>query len=532
MVKEVLLYLLFIAVSSGVRAEVSFDKAKTDSFINAALACRKGKNPGLAASAVKDNRVVFADGYGVADLNDGRKVTNRTLFGIASMSKAFASALMIKLLHERNMSIYTKPGSIMPEGFAYNTSEFTTYATVRDLMTHCLGVPSNQMMRLDDTLTRKDAARRIRYFAPVYKFRMHYLYSNLHYGIVSYLSELLGGQPWERLIQQHIYDPLGMHDSDFLATADRKSKDVSQGYADDEFTGDLVPVPEEVNRQWGTYAGSTGLMSSSADITKWMLMQLGGGRSEVGVQVLAADDLSLTHSPQTAIRSSTVEKKFHQPLAPFTVSESNYAFGWKTGFYKGYKMLRHTGTTFGYSSLITLLPDVNVGVFTTMTGEDESYITRTLLHSHILDSLLGEEPSINETTVCTFPEPWYAASHSLRHPIDQSLPPSRPLDAYTGIYHHIAYGNLTVTVNTTVNQLQMVYGIGRWILYPRNTHDSFTGEAFGLMYRLVDLISGVRFHVHTHSPTTLTVPDFESREPPVFMRTGDVPPKAGVSIVG
>ncbi|WAR00867.1 GIGA6-like protein [Mya arenaria] len=443
-----------------------------------ALACRKGKNPGLAASAVKDNRVVFADGYGVADLNDGRKVTNRTLFGIASMSKAFASALMIKLLHERNMSIYTKPGSIMPEGFAYNTSEFTTYATVRDLMTHCLGVPSNQMMRLDDTLTRKDAARRIRYFAPVYKFRMHYLYSNLHYGIVSYLSELLGGQPWERLIQQHIYDPLGLR-----------------------------------GRRWGTYAGSTGLMSSSADITKWMLMQLGGGRSEVGVQVLAADDLSLTHSPQTAIRSSTVEKKFHQPLAPFTVSESNYAFGWKTGFYKGYKMLRHTGTTFGYSSLITLLPDVNVGV-------------------HILDSLLGEEPSINETTVCTFPEPWYAASHSLRHPIDQSLPPSRPLDAYTGIYHHIAYGNLTVTVNTTVNQLQMVYGIGRWILYPRNTHDSFTGEAFGLMYRLVDLISGVRFHVHTHSPTTLTVPDFESREPPVFMRTGDVPPKAGVSIVG
>ena len=43
-------------------------------------------------------------------------------------------------------------------------------------------------------------------------------------------------------------------------------------------------------------------------------------------------------------------------------------------------MLRHTGTTFGYSSLITLLPDVNIGVFTTMTGEDESYVTRTLLH--------------------------------------------------------------------------------------------------------------------------------------------------------
>ena len=52
-------------------------------------------------------------------------------------------------------------------------------------------------------------ARRIRYFKPVYKFRMHYLYSNLHYGIVSYLSELLGGREWEDLIQQHLYTPLG-----------------------------------------------------------------------------------------------------------------------------------------------------------------------------------------------------------------------------------------------------------------------------------------------------------------------------------
>lgn len=66
-----------------------------------ALECRQNKNPGLAASAVKDGQVVFADGYGVADLSTGRKVTNRTLFGIASMSKAFASALMIKLLHDR-----------------------------------------------------------------------------------------------------------------------------------------------------------------------------------------------------------------------------------------------------------------------------------------------------------------------------------------------------------------------------------------------------------------------------------------------
>ena len=94
------------------------------------------------------------------------------------------------------------------------------------------------------------------------------------------------------------------------------------------------------SRQWGTYAGSTGLMSTSADIAKWMLMQLGGGRNQAGQQVLTKYDLDLTHSGQTTIRASTVEKMFHKPQAPFTVTETNYAYGWKSGFYKGRRCLR------------------------------------------------------------------------------------------------------------------------------------------------------------------------------------------------
>lgn len=88
-------------------------------------------------------------------------------------------------------------------------------------------------------------------------------------------------------------------------------------------------------RHWGIYGGSTGLLSSSTDIAKWMLMQLNDGKNENGDVVIKSADLAQTHSPQTAIRSSTVEKNFHKPKAPFTVTETSYAFGWKNGFYKG-----------------------------------------------------------------------------------------------------------------------------------------------------------------------------------------------------
>ncbi|KAH3838088.1 hypothetical protein DPMN_111494 [Dreissena polymorpha] len=148
-----------------------FDRTKVDGFINGFIGCRTNKNPGLAASAVKDGHVVFADGYNVSDTMTRRPVTNQTLFGIASMSKAFAAALMVKQLRDRKLSLHTKLSDLLPEGFQFSAREFTQYATIRDLMTHCLGVPPNQMIRLDKTLTRKKAARRIRYFRPVHKFR-------------------------------------------------------------------------------------------------------------------------------------------------------------------------------------------------------------------------------------------------------------------------------------------------------------------------------------------------------------------------
>ena len=64
-------------------------------------------------------------------------------------------------------------------------------------------------------------------------------------------------------------------------------------------------------------------------------MQLNNGKDQNGNVVIGESDLSNIHSAQTPIQASTVEKYFHRPLAPFTVTEVTYAMGWKNGFYKG-----------------------------------------------------------------------------------------------------------------------------------------------------------------------------------------------------
>ncbi|XP_052281063.1 gigasin-6-like [Dreissena polymorpha] len=155
---------------------------------------------------------------------------------------------MVKQLRDRKLSLHTKPSDLLPEGFQFSAREFTQYAIIHDLMTHYLGVPPNQMMRLDKTLTRKKAARRIRYFRPVHKFRLKYLYSNMHYGIVSYLSEVLGGKSWENLIRENFFVPLGMIHSDFLSYVNQTAYDVAHGYVEDALNGELIQVSEELNK--------------------------------------------------------------------------------------------------------------------------------------------------------------------------------------------------------------------------------------------------------------------------------------------
>ena len=74
----------------------------------------------------------------------------------------------------------------------------------------------------------------------------------------------------------------------------------------------------------------------------------------------------------------------------------------------GYNSVLHRGYLFGYNSQLSLLPDVDVGVFLALNGNDYTSLGRLLIHAFLMDLALDEEPWLNTTTICTFPEPWLA----------------------------------------------------------------------------------------------------------------------------
>jgi len=95
--------------------------------------------PGIAIAIVKDDKVVFAKGYGVRELGKTERVDENTLFAIASNSKAFTTASLAILVDEKKLSWDDKVVKYLPEFQLYDPY-VTSEVTIRDLVSHRSGL--------------------------------------------------------------------------------------------------------------------------------------------------------------------------------------------------------------------------------------------------------------------------------------------------------------------------------------------------------------------------------------------------------
>ncbi|XP_062610694.1 uncharacterized protein LOC134272486 [Saccostrea cucullata] len=526
-----LLQLTLLVMDYNLIMSVSKFEGVVDPVIQQALACHP-RIPGLSVAVVKDNKVLISKGYGLADLQTRTPVTEFTLFRLASITKAVSATLLAKQLHENpNYNLYTHLTSFYDSSFKFSTTIRTENANIRDILSHALAIPKHNFLRLNPRLNRTNFPSVMKNLKSVYPFRETYTYTNIAFGLSTTISEKIGGKSWEDLVREELFSPLGMHSSTFFSET-RGTNHVAKGYIDDVIKSTSVPVPSVLFSSWEKLCSSICLMSNAHDMAKWMKFHLSGGLNESGSRVMAQDTLKSTYKARNSISSSGISEYFSKPKVPHTTSEDNYALGWRNGHYREYKILRHTGTILGFSSLITLIPEMNIGIFTTMNGQDSDYIFRTLLHNYLADIALGEDAWLNSSTICSFPNPWYSMPSEASHTINKSQKLSRSPSAYVGHYHNNAYGDLYIFSNTSTGIIVLKYGIATWNLYPKHSRDQFAGEGYGILEDISPYNLGtIKFHHDTHSSNAITsveVTSFEPKDPPIFSKLSNA---VGSSII-
>ena len=125
-----------------------------DDFVRTVM--QDWKVPGLALTVIKDNEVIYAQGFGQRDKTHDLSVTTQTLFPIASCTKAFTTAAMSILADQGKLDWDTPVRAYIPSFKLYDPFA-TERVTPRDLVSHRTGLPRHDLVWYNNTTaTRRD----------------------------------------------------------------------------------------------------------------------------------------------------------------------------------------------------------------------------------------------------------------------------------------------------------------------------------------------------------------------------------------
>lgn len=430
-------FLLFLLPASAPPTAQS----DTDAFVQRAM--KTFDVPGLSLAIVKDGAVVTAKGYGVKTLGETAPVDARTLFGIASNTKAFTATALGILVDEGKVR-WDAPVIDYVPWFQLSDPYVTREMTVRDLLVHRsgLGLGAGDLLWWPaSTYDRKEVARRLRYVPLSTSFRSAYAYDNVLYLVAGEVIEAVSGRTWEDFVKTRILDRVGMTSSNVRHSDAARGGNVATPHAMvDGHVRPIAPFDSDNTNPAG------GINSNAEDMAKWLLVQLGDGKLADGTALL---------KPATARQLTTIVTPVPIGNYPPEVSElqpnfNGYGLGFTLRDYRGHKLVTHTGGLPGYVSKVAMIPDAHLGV-AVLTNQESEYAFEAIAE-HVLDGYLGAP---QKDWIAAFQAvdtraraSVAAAAQRSSAARDATSKPSLPLEKYAGRYQDAWYGDMTIARGT------------------------------------------------------------------------------------
>jgi CubicO group peptidase (beta-lactamase class C family) len=293
--------------------------------------------PGGAVVVVRDGRPILAKGYGYADLASRRPVdVETTLFRAASASKIVPWMLAMQLVEEGRLDLDRDVNDYLdfriPEAFGRPV-------TMRHLMTHTAGFPERFHGVFDQDVSQP-LGRRLRDNIPERNYApgTTIAYSNYGAALAGYIVERLRRQPWERVVEERFFKPVGMRNSTVLQPV---PESIRKRLASTYSYGSNEPGPF----RFTPLAPMGALTPTAADMGRLLAMLVRGGQGENGRVV----------APATLRRMFRVQKAFGPGL------EDGFGLGFLVGDYHGVHYGGHAGNMTTLATDLEVLPDHGLG---------------------------------------------------------------------------------------------------------------------------------------------------------------------------
>lgn len=319
----------FMAGLTAAQTPPSDDEAakKVDAFLSQ---WDKNDMPGGAVGVVKDGRLVYKRGFGMANLDYDVPNTPSTRFNLASVSKPFTAFSIALLAQQGKLSLDDDIRKYVPEMPKYEET-----ITIRHLIHHTSGIREYEALVLfggqgtDKAYSPKAILNMLARQKNInFKPGSKYQYSNSGYFLLGLIVERVSGKSLRAFAEENIFKPLGMKNTLLFDNRFEVIKNRAQGYQ--------VGPDKSIRARSSLYdlVGAGGVLTTVEDLSLWVQNFY---EPKVGNKELIA----LMTTPGT-----------------FTTGEKmNYAFGMWRSEYKGLPVIAHSGNMFGYRARIASFPE-------------------------------------------------------------------------------------------------------------------------------------------------------------------------------
>lgn len=293
-----------------------------------------GLTPGLSLSVMHKGVMLYSKGFGHADIVTRTPMTPAIGLRIASITKQFTAAAILRLAEEGHLKTSDTLSRFLPD------FPRADEVSIRQLLSHTSGM-NDYINRQDHTILTEaqnrdyaldDILRLIRAGKPLYRFApgLGWAYSNSGFTLLSFVVERLSGQSFADFCERHLFVPAGLSQT----TIDRScqvANDVTRGY---------TPVPGGFNLNLPVspsfLSGAGAIRSTSEDLCKWHSSLLNGN-------ILRAGSLQTMLTPVTLKNGKPAwERQGTEPL--------NYGYGVGLGLTEdGRRYCTHGGRINGFT---------------------------------------------------------------------------------------------------------------------------------------------------------------------------------------
>ncbi|MFZ5823075.1 MAG: serine hydrolase domain-containing protein [Bacillota bacterium] len=348
--------------------------------------------PGVSLAVAREGELIYHQGFGLRDTEEGLPLTLDTVMGIGSITKSFTCVAIMQLHEQGKLNIHDPVVKYLPE-FRTNTPAYTGQISIHHFMTHTSGLaPLPILFRSlynsmkDDPAARERLEKRTEQVVPVETYEelmeaiaqsdipmlgapgTHFSYSNDGYALLGAIIERVSGKSYVQYMDDHILKPAGMTRSTLDLQRLAEWQDVTQLYAVrvNEGKEEVFPAPGWWQAPAMLAAGF--LRCSTRDMLRYAEIYRTGGLVG-GERILSEESVRLMTTP------------YAQPSPGM-----HYGYGLMlTPEYHGVSLVEHGGALKGIAAWFTAVPEKGLtGVcLTNLAGGPSSQLLLGALNAEL-----------------------------------------------------------------------------------------------------------------------------------------------------